>query len=341
MGTYDHAGRISKQDFLYSSASLLAICIIAAAARFWIRLRIQGEFSVDDGFLIFGLCCLISGLGFLYTYMDDMMFVEGMLTGGASFFREIPDNWQQIAYRYQRNVAVTCLLTWAAIVSVKLSFLFFFKRLLDRMHSMLVYWYIVLAFSLAVSAYGFSVYIVPCPYFFDARSFQCGQGAKTKLTFDYAISQMILDVTSDLMILVIPVHILWRVRIRLMKKVAIGSSLCLTIVMIAVTIVRASGIRQGSVIDSVWETYWQVMSAEVGLIMTSATAFRTLFIARTASLERQRVQNQPRSNKNSRIYKIHSEGASPNQGLCLSNSNDNAWDVERGYEVNNLPPSHG
>lgn len=100
-----------------------------------------------------------------------MMFVEAMLTGGASFFlKGVPDDWQQIAYRYQRNVAITCILTWAAIVSVKLSFLFFFKRLLDRMHRMLIYWYIVLTFSLAVSAYGFSVYIVPCPYFYDPRS---------------------------------------------------------------------------------------------------------------------------------------------------------------------------
>ena len=34
-------------------------------------------------------------------------------------------------------------------------------------------------------------------------------------------------------------------------------------------------------IDAVWELYWQFISAEVGLITASATAFRSFFISRT------------------------------------------------------------
>ena len=46
-----------------------------------------------------------------------------------------------------------------------------------------------------------------------------------------------------------------------------------------------AGIRTGRVIDStdsVWETYWQFIAAEIALTMTAATAFRTMFVSRAA-----------------------------------------------------------
>ena len=51
--------------------------------------------------------------------------------------------------------------------------------------------------------------------------------------------------------------------------------------MIAVTLTRASGILNHAGIDATWETYWQYLSAEVGLLMATATAFRSFFIARS------------------------------------------------------------
>lgn len=61
------------------------------------------------------------------------------------------------------------------------------------------------------------------------------------------------------------------------------STLCLTILTIACTIARISGIHTGrtvSSIDSVWELYWQFIAANVALTMTAATAFRTFFVVR-------------------------------------------------------------
>ncbi len=61
---------------------------------------------------------------------------------------------------------------------------------------------------------------------------------------------------------------LWKIRIRWTQKIAVGCSLCLTVVMITLTIIRASGLRYGNTIDSVWEVYWQIMSAEYVLSRT-------------------------------------------------------------------------
>ncbi|KAL9593464.1 MAG: hypothetical protein Q9219_007542, partial [cf. Caloplaca sp. 3 TL-2023] len=49
------------------------------------------------------------------------------------------------------------------------------------------------------------------------------------------------------------------------------------------TIVRIAGIHTGRTvesIDSIWETYWQFIAANIALTMTAATAFRTFFVSR-------------------------------------------------------------
>lgn len=69
-------------------------------------------------------------------------------------------------------------------------------------------------------------------------------------------------------------------------------SLCLTVIIIAVTVARASGILNDSKIDATWEVYWQYVSAEVGLLMSSATAFRTLFVSRGARPQRREVRTE-------------------------------------------------
>jgi hypothetical protein len=49
------------------------------------------------------------------------------------------------------------------------------------------------------------------------------------------------------------------------------------------TIIRVAGIRYkgGVAVDTVWAVYWQLIEAEIGVFMASATAFRTFFIARS------------------------------------------------------------
>ena len=51
--------------------------------------------------------------------------------------------------------------------------------------------------------------------------------------------------------------------------------------MIAVTLARASGLVIVGGIDNTWVIYWQYLSAEVGLLLSSGTAFRTFFVSRS------------------------------------------------------------
>lgn len=50
--------------------------------------------------------------------------------------------------------------------------------------------------------------------------------------------------------------------------------------MILVTITRISGIKMDGKVDQVWESYFIILAAEIGIILTAVTAFRALFVSR-------------------------------------------------------------
>ena len=88
--------------------------------------------------------------------------------------------------------------------------------------------------------------------------------------------------------------------------------------MIVVTLTRASGLARGNTIDVTWEVYWQYMSAEVGLLLSTATAFRSLFVSRNA---RQSQERQSESWYRAAFRRIKSYGSYSDQKSPMSLSN--------------------
>lgn len=82
------------------------------------------------------------------------------------------------------------------------------------------------------------------------------------------------------LVLFIPVHLIWTVRVRRMQKLGLTLSLCLTILMSIVTIIRGAGVYYKGLVDTNWETYWVIICAEIGICLAVATCFRSFFIAR-------------------------------------------------------------
>lgn len=88
----------------------------------------------------------------------------------------------------------------------------------------------------------------------------------------------------------IPIRLIYKIQVSFSQKIALAFSLCLSVGMVAVTLTRASGILNGGGIDATWETYWQYLSAEVGLLLSTAAAFRSFFVTRA----RRRAKNGSR-----------------------------------------------
>lgn len=108
--------------------------------------------------------------------------------------------------------------------------------------------------------------------------------------------------------LIIPFHLLWRIQINLRQKLILGTTLCLSIFMIIIAIVRISNIRMNSGnffpslqgadfpslqgADIVWVIFWQQVEACTAVIMVSLSAFRSFFVAHESRLREDRNRNR-------------------------------------------------
>lgn len=151
-----------------STAVLLALCLLSAASRFYVRLHVQKQFSIDDAFFVAALCCLICSIVILYSFTIDKLYLVQAMTVSLPN-AVVPQDFLQQSYDFHKWITICLMLAWCAIMAVKFCFLFLFRKLIDRIRPLVIYWWAVTAFNVAVLGYGVSVYYVACPYFSDPR----------------------------------------------------------------------------------------------------------------------------------------------------------------------------
>jgi hypothetical protein len=149
---------------------LFVICVLSVFARLYVRIGVQKQFTIDDGFLLLGLCFMIIGFCLLFTYIDGMYLAQAFILVGPSIVVSAPPNFLTIVFDYQKMALVSLCSTWCVIICVKMSFLLFFRKLIDKMPPLILYWRITLGVNIIVSVYGFAVYLVACPYFYSLKA---------------------------------------------------------------------------------------------------------------------------------------------------------------------------
>ncbi len=182
MSINDNVGRIHKTAFVVSTPSsavyrtrsadinhdqrstvtLFVITLLFVAGRFAIRIGLQRHLSIDDGFLAFGVVCLISAMIVLFQFIDQMYLAEALLFGSPV---ALPPDFIQQALYFHKMVTVCLILLWIAVCAAKFSFLFLFRQLIDRIRVMIIYWWIVMVFCVLVTGYGAASYVLACPKF--------------------------------------------------------------------------------------------------------------------------------------------------------------------------------
>ena len=176
----DNAGRIRKEAFIVgilkslhklnswsgqvSTALLFCVCLMSTSARLYIRIHLQKQFSIDDGLLIVAVCCLTIALSMIYSLAIDAMYLEEALTTSLSGV-QLPVDPLEVVNTFHKWATIILTLCWCAVAAVKFSFLFFFRRLIDRIPPLILYWWIVTFLNLAVFGYGIAVQYETCPYF--------------------------------------------------------------------------------------------------------------------------------------------------------------------------------
>lgn len=103
----------------------------------------------------------------------------------------------------------------------------------------------------------------------------------------FTTPEYILGAVLKITVIAIPLRIISQVRIKMTQKLALSFSLCLSVMMIIVTIIRASGLKAKAAgpgtatVDVLWEAYWQLAESWIAVTMVCVTAFRSLFVQTT------------------------------------------------------------
>ena len=111
---------------------------------------------------------MLSSVAILYSVTVDRMYlVEALILGlpGA----DIPSDFLHQAIDFLKWATVATTLSWCAIMAVKFSFLYLFRKLIDRIKPLIIYWWVVTAFNVVALGYGVIVYYVACNYYHDPR----------------------------------------------------------------------------------------------------------------------------------------------------------------------------
>ena len=102
--------------------------------------------------------------------LDKMYLVQTLSAMAMSIDLPIQDvppdsSFFEPVYQYLKWITVNQTLAWCSIISVKFSFLFLFRRLIDRIPPLITYWWFVIAFNIIAFGYGFATYFLYCPYY--------------------------------------------------------------------------------------------------------------------------------------------------------------------------------
>ncbi|KAI9720462.1 MAG: hypothetical protein M1812_002968 [Candelaria pacifica] len=288
-----YEGRVSKIAFEAIIGVFFGLAITTAIIRLILQMRFHRRLYPDDYLLIFACVSLTASTALGYVKVDVLYWSQ-----------ELHYNPQLLPYYIKENVDIaahintyiklkyTCpTLLWTTIFAIKFAYLAFFRRLTEQVRPLIVYWRVVV--SLTVVSFPIcilSIHVVIVCMKWGLEAAVCSQPIYFHRTLIVAILDIVLDVSTDLLIVAISLHILWTVRISPSQKFVLGIFLSLNLIMAITASVRISSLRYLGTIDEVWLFLWLQLEACVAIAMLSLTAFRSAFVVSS----RARRENHPK-----------------------------------------------
>ena len=123
----------------------------------------------------------------LFVFVDNLFLVEAL--EGNTIPADLPVNFLAHVLDFEKLVVGAMVLTWCAIISVKFSYLFLFRKLIDRIRPMILYWWVAVVYNALISIYGIVIYAYVRPWYCTAIS-----GTSRILTLPYPCD---LGITTD------------------------------------------------------------------------------------------------------------------------------------------------
>ncbi|MCJ1479145.1 hypothetical protein MMC13_007829 [Lambiella insularis] len=211
----------------------------------------------------------------MYSLFDDLYLDQAVSVDPAAV--ELPPDFlDKVVYSLKLLFTIQTVL-WAVVFSVKFSFLSFFRPLVDRLARLKIWWTIVVVFTAITFAFCAADVFIICPHF-DLTSIECANVAIDGKSRAISLAVLVLDIMTDVAVISIPIILLWNAKIKPRQKFGLLLSLCLSISMIVVALIRTTLAPQvGKDQDVPYEIFLFQLEGCIAVFMASVSAFRSLF----------------------------------------------------------------
>jgi len=159
-----------------------------------------------------------------------------------------------------------------------MAFLLFFRRLGENVSGQRLHWWCAFAYTAATYFVGIGTIYYGClaPSFTEI-AVKCSTPASKRFDHDTLISNLVIDITSDLLILTIPIRMLWKVHIRFVQKLKLAGIFCLVMITITIAIIRFAVVSKLEQPEQSWLYFWNTIETAIAIIIACLASFRALF----------------------------------------------------------------
>ncbi|KAI0020445.1 hypothetical protein F4780DRAFT_372666 [Xylariomycetidae sp. FL0641] len=265
-----------------------ALSLVIVSVRLWYRLRLLRSLKVDDYLVVFALLLNLA-TSILWTKLRRYFFIN--LEHIAS--EADPTTLLNILSITNPAALAAYLMLWSCLWSIKLSFMAFFHSLGKQLIAQQVLWWgtmalIISSYAVCVGMLNYSCLLAKGNAYFE----EC-TGPELQYNYAYTLTTTVLDIATDAAIIIIPVNIVWRARIPLKKKIALGCVCSLTALMIVVTIVRVAVGSTEQQVYITWLLLWNSVEMTLAIVVACVASFRGLYC---------HTKNTPQPSAPSTIY---------------------------------------
>ncbi|MCJ1277129.1 hypothetical protein MMC21_004939 [Puttea exsequens] len=253
------------------------------AARTYIRLTRVGGLAWDDYWIylawtILGVNSVLQTMQAESLYYLDK-YASGLVPADERLVRE--------GGKYVRYEFVIIAFFWTVLWGVKASFLALYWKLFEKQAVYRRWW-------IAVTAVAFGAYVgcwvasaLNChpasAYFEFGKCTKASDRTGSLISVSYSTT---VDVLTDLMIMLLPLHMLWKVRLTLRQKLGLAVVFLLAGITMIVAITRAAQISRKTFSDGVLLAVWGIIESTVSVIIGCLPPFKAIFRPRAASYKR-------------------------------------------------------
>lgn len=272
---------MSLQAFHGTIWALTGLCVVVFFGRLWVRWISLGRLVAEDFIMLIVLCLLladaiITQIRLRYVYeMEEVG--NGLRQPPLTFLEDVPKGL--------RGLLALQILTSIGLWGVKFNFLLFFYRIFcaaDRLYRRL-WWVVVVVTVLCLGAFlGDSAYKCTASDV-EVILTECTYPSQIRLEWIQVQTSSAIDAFNDALIMIFPIAIVWRVKISLRKKLYLSLMFMVTLLTIAMAIIRgtisygrlASDYSQSQNISWIW--FWLQMELIVSFLVACLVSFRVLF----------------------------------------------------------------